>query len=934
MLLGSSLAAHAQTAVEAWVRRYSSTEASSQDYARKVATDADGNVIVAGDSDDGITGVDILIIKYSGAGVPLWTNRYNAPASTDDHVSDVAIDRQGNVVVTGYSYSSVPPEEYNDYLTVAYSPAGVLLWANSYAGPSNGFDRSYAVAVDDDGNVVVTGSSGDDYATIKYSGSGVALWTNRYDGRGDGFGGGNDVSIDTAGNIFVTGASGGDYATIAYSGAGVLLWTNLYAGPGNAQDSATVIAIDNTGKVFVTGSSFLSGDYSHSATIAYSSAGVALWTNYYNVLGSLGVSPPALAVADNGNVFVAGYAYHPVSTNQGTYDYVTIAYSGAGLALWTNSYGGPANGFDRAYAIAVDYDGNVLVTGSSGDDYATIKYSGSGAAIWTNRYAGLAHSADEATGVSVDSHGNVFVTGSSQGDYVTVAYSATGVGVWTNHYNGSRNSADRAVALALGHNGNVIVAGSSSGSGPNDYVTVAYSASGVALWTNRYNGRGNSFDYVKGIAVDHNDNVVVTGSSSATGGEPNNYATIAYSASGVSLWTNQYDSPLADYAVALTVDGRGNVFVTGYSAPYMFDDAHISIAGYSRADYATIAYSHAGIALWTNWYNGPGNDIDFACAVAANDTGNVFVTGSSYGGPTDEDYATVAYSGGGVALWTNRYNGPGNTSDRATALVVDRQGNAFVTGYSLSFGRNFGYATVAYSPTGDALWTNRYMGPVNGRDTATAIAVDRNGNVLVTGHSPGVGTALDYATVAYSSAGVPLWTNRYNGTGNANDEANAVAVDNSGYVFVTGRSVGSRSGYDYVTIAYSAAGVAIWTNRYDGPASGPDEPGLGACLAVGRDGAVYVTGSSDAHLGSYSISDYATIKYVWRPHLSVQPLTTSTVNLNVSGPPNSSWAIERALMISGPWTNLGLSLIEANGSGTFEDANPLARGAFYRAAQP
>ena len=61
------------------------------------------------------------------------------------------------------------------------------------------------------------------------------------------------------------------------------------------------------------------------------------------------------------------------------------------------------------------------------------------------------------------------------------------------------------------------------------------------------------------------------------------------------------------------------------------------------------------------------------------------------------------------------------------------------------------------------LWTNRYNGPANSYDAATAVAVDASGNVFVTG----VMTAgIDYATIAYSGAGVPLWTNRYNGPGN------------------------------------------------------------------------------------------------------------------------------------------------------------------------
>ena len=88
-------------------------------------------------------------------------------------------------------------------------------------------------------------------------------------------------------------------------------------------------------------------------------------------------------------------------------------------------------------------------------------------------------------------------------------------------------------------------------------------------------------------------------------------------------------------------------------------------------------------------------------------------------------------------------------------------------------------------------WVQRYNGPGNGDDDANAVAVDGSNNVIVTGYSTGSGSDYDYATIKYSSAGVPLWTNRYNGPANSNDHARAVAVDGSNNVIVTGYSYGS-----------------------------------------------------------------------------------------------------------------------------------------------
>src|SRR5439155_24009326 len=140
-----------------------------------------------------------------------------------------------------------------------------------------------------------------------------------------------------------------------------------------------------------------------------------------------------------------------------------------------------------------------------------------------------------------------------------------------------------------------------------------------------------------------------------------------------------------------------------------------------------------------------------------------------------------------VQAWVQRYNGPGNGYDQGTAMAVDNTGNVFVTGSS--FGSNYDFVTIKYSNAGAPLWTNRYNGPRNGDDFANAIAVDNSGNVFVTGTSFDASrtsaSSGDYVTLGYSNAGAPLWTNRYHGSASGEDLAQAIAVDSSGNVFVT-----------------------------------------------------------------------------------------------------------------------------------------------------
>ena len=327
-------------------------------------------------------------------------------------------------------------------------------------------------------------------------------------------------------------------------------------------------------------------------------------------------------------------------------------------------------------------------------------------------------------------------------------------------------------------------------------------------------------------------------------------------------WVQRYNGPADgdDLAYAVAVDASNNVVVAGFSLG--------SGSGY---DYATIKYSAAGLPLWTNRYNGPGNGDDLAGRVAVDGSNNVIVTGQSVGNGADYDYATIKYSAAGLPLWTNRYNGPyGN--DYATALAVDGSNNVIVTGYSYSSGSSADWATIKYSSAGVPLWTNRYNGLRDGLDWATDVAVDGSNNVIVTGRSVGSGSGYDYATVKYSTAGLPLWTNRYSG-----GSANALAVDSRNNVIVTGSIDTSENYDDYATIKYSSAGVPLWTNRYNGPG---DYYAQAQALALDHNGNVIVTGCS---AGAGHNNDFATVKYVSlaSPRLTGLQLTNGVFQLRV-----------------------------------------------------
>ena len=853
LLFVSQLVTQGQTDKQAWVQRFNET-ASSDDVPETMMVDVHGNVIVAGYSDEGISRQDILIVKYSGDGFPLWTNRFKGPGNSLDHANGLAVDGSANVFVTGYivndtinlgvtlAYSSggvplwtnmVPrvtftsialdrqdgvfvtgynafspfyTDDSSDYVTVAYSNAGVPRWTNRYDGPGHLSDGANALAVGSSGNVLVTGSSkrlsgSSEFATLCYSASGVPLWTNR-------FGGNNSyaayVAVDSSDRAIVTGYSQGQATTIAYSAFGVPIWTNLNA----TFPNVTGLVVSTNGTAYLTGY----GDVSASAsTIALSSQGTLLWVNALRIEGSRQSYSTGLTLDNDGNVVVTGTFVHS-NDLEGIF---TTSYSGEGDKLWTNKYEIPGAG-TRSTAVAAAGSGKVFVTGLSIDllyssDWSTIAYSNSGIPLWTNRYNGLGNNQDFPYGIATDSGGNVFVTGLAQSpdsiyaQRLTIAYSSTGVPLWTNRFDAPLllavwfQNPNCTVATEIS-GGNVYVTGVAHGTNESfDYVTIAYAGgTGTALWTNCYNGPANGDDSPAALAVDRNGNVFVAGSSGGA------FATLAYSRHGVPLWTNRYVGPnYFGQATAVAVDDGDKVFVTGnfgFSTGSSLVWTHLT----------TIACSiDSGQCLWTNnlpIYHSPFTEGTFAdypvSSMVISPQGGVVVTGTTGLGGS-YDYFTISYSNNGTLLWTNRYNGPDGRRELANAVAVDSKGNVFVTGQSENMFNRYEFATVAYSATGVLLWTNRYRGQFGEDSFGVAVMPDGIGNVFVTGN---VGS--DVATIAYSGSGLPLWTNRYNGPFNRVDRVinnHSMVVSGPGTVLVgciSDQDSAFSSGADYGVIKY------------------------------------------------------------------------------------------------------------------------------------
>src|SRR5438876_1829703 len=198
--------------------------------------------------------------------------------------------------------------------------------------------------------------------------------------------------------------------------------------------------------------------------------------------------------------------------------------------------------------------------------------------------------------------------------------------------------------------------------------------------------------------------------------------------------------------------------------------------------------------------------------------------------------------------WVSNYSGNHSGDNRITnakglADAVNAAGDCYVTGYSYDALTGNDIVLIKYNAQGDTLWARLYNGSGNADDKGNAIALDGEGNVYVTGFASISGNGFDIATIKYTPEGTQEWAVIYNGTGNSEDKAFGIAVDGVGNIYVTGYSTQALNNTDIVTIKYSPAGSLLWTSVFNGPDNQSDK-----AFGIAVDAAynVYAAGYSQA----------------------------------------------------------------------------------------
>ncbi len=424
----------------------------------------------------------------------LWESRYtNNAATTVEQVADFVVDASGNTYVCGTAQGSAGNF---DYLLIKYDNLGKEAWKQYYNGSGSGLDQCYAMAIDNSGNIYLTGwsdrgSGNMDIVTVKFGSDGNKKWDTNYGYASSGSDIANDITVDGSGNIYVAGASDGmgspvnaDFVVIKYDASGSQLWANR-VNPQSKDDRAEKICVDANGNVYATGRT-QSTTYGYDIyTVKYNSSGTKLWDNTYDYGINKDDFPRDMMVNASGEVFIAGN-----SLISGTIDLDAILFkipaSGSGQS-WAKKQGGSLGDVDRANSITSDASGNLYITGMlnngspSTQDLFLAKYNSAGTLQWKKEYNGAANNLDEGAGVKTDANGDVYVSGFSfvtgqNNNYLTQKYQGSdGKLLWSKDYNGTGNNTDKSVGIFVGTDLSVIVSGTSKGTGTNeDFATLKY----------------------------------------------------------------------------------------------------------------------------------------------------------------------------------------------------------------------------------------------------------------------------------------------------------------------------------------------------------------------------------------------------------------------------------------------------------------------------
>jgi uncharacterized delta-60 repeat protein len=323
--------------------------------------------------------------------------------------------------------------------------------------------------------------------------------------------------IIVAGETYSFGAGKDDFWVLRLDSEGNVKWKKTYGG--SSYDEAYAVAIADNGDIIVAGwtESFGAG-WDDFWVLRLDANGNVKWQKTYG--GSNEDWATAVAIADNGDIIVAGYTK---SFGAGGRDFWVLRLDSEGNVKWQKTYGG--SDWDEANAVAIAENGDIIVAGYTGsfgagnEDVWVLRLDGNGNVKWQKTYGGSDW--DEANAVALAPNGDIIVAGYTESfgaggrDFWVLRLDSEGNVKWQKTYGGEYW--DGASAVAIAENGDIIVAGytGSFGAGKADFWVLRLDSEGNIKWQKTYGGR--RWDRANAVAIAPNGDIIVAGYTGSFG---------------------------------------------------------------------------------------------------------------------------------------------------------------------------------------------------------------------------------------------------------------------------------------------------------------------------------------------------------------------------------------------------------------------------------
>lgn len=395
--------------------------------------------------------------------------------------------------------------------------------------------------------------------------------------------------------------------------------------------------------------------------------------------------------------------------------------------------------------------------------------------------------------------------------------------------------------------GNVYQAGATLNSAGNyDALVTKFDSKGQVLWSKTFDGPDSGDDLFVDIGYS-NSKIFATGVSRNASETASKVATVYLSAyNGATAWERYYNYPSTIYNVgaSLAVDGSGNVYIAGVTSSLS-----------TLTDALVLKYDQNGVLKWVNREDVSNGGEDGAVKIDCSG-GKITVIGGTKFDAGNWQYLALTYNTSGSLIDTYTGNSNGTDFEKVADMVLDDQGNIYITGSTETSTQGYNMYTVKLDDELNVLWDRSYNFASSGDDKAYGICLDNSDNVIITGYSTLTVGNTQYTTVKYSNSGTLLWDKGYD-VSTTSDTAKVVTSDSDGNIYVAGTFY-NGSNQDIKTVKYDPSGNRIWEINYNGVYNGDDYL---LDMTFNGDAVIMISQTATSSGFEYDAVKYAQIDY-------------------------------------------------------------------------